>query len=210
MSEQINTKHLHDIGACCQAIDWASTQPDWPTLWAVCDRADWMLWLSGQLSDCSSKRRTLVRCAADCSGTAVPYIHDEAIKAAAITCLQACNDWADDQIELVELMATRNAFLLVAPQHAVFGITTAASIAICAAADAADSVTYATSTVALAASYAATAASYAVNAVTPAARAATRTQALRDMADIVRRHYPSPPVPQAWHSAFETAGIAAV
>ena len=60
--------------ACTEAVEWARTQPDYATAWAVCERGDWLLWLIGRLSGPpdSESRRRLVGAAADCEALALP------------------------------------------------------------------------------------------------------------------------------------------
>ena len=41
---------LEKLGACNEAIKWASTQPDYKTAWQNCERGDWMLWLAKALN----------------------------------------------------------------------------------------------------------------------------------------------------------------
>ena len=45
------SRKLKAIGACEEAVEWAADQPDFPTAWQACERADWLLWLAGKMAD---------------------------------------------------------------------------------------------------------------------------------------------------------------
>ena len=44
------SRKLKAIGACEEAVEWAAEQPDFPTAWLACERADHMLWLAGNMA----------------------------------------------------------------------------------------------------------------------------------------------------------------
>ena len=45
------SRKLKAIGACEEAVVWAATQPDFHTAWQACERAHWLLWLTGNMAD---------------------------------------------------------------------------------------------------------------------------------------------------------------
>ena len=67
---------LRALGACDDAVEWASTQPDAATAWRDCERADWMLWLAGRLAGPTTPeaRGALVLAACACARTALRYV----------------------------------------------------------------------------------------------------------------------------------------
>jgi hypothetical protein len=64
-------RHLRRLGACPDAVIWAKTQPDPETLWAACERGDWMLWLAARTG---VRRQDLVLAACACARLALPYV----------------------------------------------------------------------------------------------------------------------------------------
>lgn len=49
MTNKQLTKQLTAMGACKDAIEWVGER-DLKTAWAECERADWMLWLAGNMA----------------------------------------------------------------------------------------------------------------------------------------------------------------
>src|ERR1035437_2936461 len=67
---------LTSLNACKDAVTWAQTHPPLVEAWAAYERADWMLWLLGQLSGEkeSADRKRLVLCACACARTVLKYV----------------------------------------------------------------------------------------------------------------------------------------
>ena len=178
---------LVKLNACSEAVEWAKTQRTHKEAWANCERGDWMLWLLGNLSGLpeSKSRKPLVLCACQCARLALPYVaNNEHRPRIAIETAEA---WCNGDASINEVRAAAYAApAVVDPADAAYVANAAAY-----AADAAY------------AAYAANAAAYAAaNAATNAANAATNAAdtacaayvtALRQCANIVRKHYPKPP-----------------
>src|SRR3990167_299174 len=82
--------------ACRSAVEWARTQPDAATAWAVCERGDWMLWIAGYCAGkpWSEERRPLVLAACACAELALSLIEDENDLAVATSAGQTAQAWA--------------------------------------------------------------------------------------------------------------------
>jgi hypothetical protein len=169
-------RKLKDIGACSEAVIWAGTQSDLPTLWANCERADWMLWLAGRKTgeSYSQERKKLVGCAAECAATAIQYVKNKEWKAgltevAALLRRFSESEAGDETAKADVIMARDLAWEIRRKAYAAADAAAyAADAAAAYAADAAD-------------------AAYAADA------AAVRKEALKDLCEIVRKHYPVAP-----------------
>ena len=155
--------------ACTEAVEWARTQPDYATAWAVCERGDWLLWLIGRLSGPpdSESRRRLVGAAADCEALALPifearYPGDTRPRVAIETARRYARGEAT-----AEECGTAAAYAAYAYAAYAYAADAAAAAAAADAADAADAA-YAT-------------------------YRSGRARVLRECADIVRQHYPEAP-----------------
>ena len=171
---------LLDHSACSEAIDWAATQPNLPTAWAVCQRGDWMLWLAAQCCQPGDDlHRSVVRAAAEIAGTVGHLVPaDEPRPAAALAAALA---WADYPSE-----DRRDAAR--AARDAAWAAAGAAGAAAWAAARAA-----AGAAGAAGAAWAAEAAAGAAWDAAWAAAGAAGVISLSASADIVRRHIPDAP-----------------
>jgi len=177
------TSQLVALGACPDAIRWARKYPTFDAAWSACERGDWLLWYACRVSGGpeSESRRRVVLAACDCAELALPtyerrYPGDNRPRRA---------------IETARRWARGEAGITLSDVHAV---SAAAYAAYADAAADADAAAYAAAYAAHAAAYAAYAA-YAADAAAYAVSAAyaTRIKTLRTCADIVRRHYPTPP-----------------
>ena len=179
---------LKDLGACSEAVCWAGTQPDMATLWENCERADWMLWLLGKQSGepHSQTRKKLVGCAAECAATAIKFVKNEEWKAGLTEVAAILKRYSEreagDESAKADVIRARELALEIRRKAAA---ADAAAYAAAAAAYAAAYAAYAAAAAAYAYADAAAAAAYA---------AAARKKALKDLCEIVRRHYPRPPV----------------
>lgn len=94
--------------ACSEAVEWATTQPDYETAWAKCERADWMLWLIGHYDDSarmSYERRAIVRCTLDIVET-VRHL----MPPVAVECIDLVARWCDGvDVTLDEMRAAGDA-----------------------------------------------------------------------------------------------------
>jgi len=198
------------LDACGDARTWAVTQPDLRTAWAVCQRADWMLWLAAMLLP----RPVVVLAACDCAETAVHLIEDGGLQMNALLALHIAREWAQGREDPETVRAASDAAYYFFADHASnraaayaanivhdyamyyaadadYYDAADANIAADAAADAAiyaaaAAASYAAATAANADYYAATADSAAAAASYAAAASCDRQSALAYMADLVR------------------------
>jgi hypothetical protein len=160
------TGSLIALNACHEAVMWASTYDSLDAAWVACERADWMLWLIGRVSGPpeSDDRKRLVLCACACARTALRHTTDARV----LACIETAERWTRCEATIADVKAARrearNAADADADADAAY------------AADDAD------------ADYAA------ADADADAAYAAARSQSLREMAALVREHYPTAPV----------------
>lgn len=171
------TDDLVRLGACPPAVEWAKDYASLDEAWAVCDRGDWMLWLAGCVGGGSGSdtRRQLTLAACGCARLLLADF--EAVfpgDTRPRTAIETAERWARGEAG-VSLAAVRTA------ADATYATYAAAAYAAYAATESA-----ATTTAASAAAYVAAR----IARIAPAAK----QRALRDCADIVRRHYPTPPV----------------
>lgn len=155
------------LGACQDAIDWVGNR-DLAAAWAECSRGDWMLWLLGMLP--TTPRPTLVLAACECARLSlhkVPAGEDRPRLA-----IEAAEDWARGGLKTLQQVQAASA--------AAYASAYDADDAVCGAAYAA---------------YAVCGAADAVGGAADAADAAV-SGAHQQCADIVRRHFPLPPVLQ--------------
>jgi len=163
---------LKAMGACPPAIKWASRYPDLQSAYDACDRGDRMLWY---VARAGTDRRRLTLAACECARLALPHVPDGEDRPR--IAIETAEAWArGEDVTLREVRdAAAHADAAYAAYAAIHGFAAAAYAA-------------------LAAGAAADVAVRRYAAVYPAAEAAGAAGAsLRQCADIVRRHYPSPP-----------------
>ena len=90
---------LRQLGACKEAVEWASTHPDAPSAWNACPRGDWMLWVVARGGMCS--RKELVAAACECARLALPYTQDPRV----LECIEATEAWTRGEATLEEVRA---------------------------------------------------------------------------------------------------------
>ena len=199
---------LRRLDACEGAREWASTQPDPRTAWAVCQRVDWMLWIAAALLP----RQIVTLAACDCAETVVCLIESGGSQMAALLALHIAREWAEGREDLETVQAASYCAAYAADNaacSAAYATKAAAAVdaasysASCPAAYAADNckgyaidaATYASDAASYAAAAANTPLASADSAAFYAAAAAAnyyaaanyaRWEALRDMADLVR------------------------
>jgi hypothetical protein len=161
--------------ACSDAVEWCRTQPDLQTAWMVCERGDWMLWLAGHrlrhLPPKHPQRRRLVLAAVECAELVAHLWRAEDREVLRRT-LDVARRWGEG-----------------APGVTLADVRASAYAAWAADADSAQAAAYAAWTADVDSAWAAAWA---------AARAAG-ADAQRACADIVRRHWPTPPVRSTTH-----------
>lgn len=175
---ELQTK-LRQLNACDDAIEWLGERSA-EQAWAECERGDWMLWLIGKIE-----------------GKYTPAMR-----------LCAC-EIVRTQLHLVPAGEERPRIAIETAERYASGNATAdelqeASVAAEAAADTAAEAAEAAAWVAKAAAEAAVAAVWATEAAGAAAETAadaaeaavwvTEATVLKSFADIVRKHFPTPPV----------------
>jgi hypothetical protein len=170
---------LARLDACHDAVAWARDFDSLDAAWAACERGDWMLWLAGKTSGepMSEQRKRVVLAACACARLALPHVR--AGEERPLRAIELAERWARGEADV-----SRQEMRAADAADAAYAAAAYAAYAACGAAAA-----YA----AYAAAYAADAA-YAYGAAADAADAAyARKKILRECADLVRRHYPSPP-----------------
>ena len=191
---------LRSLDACDEAIAWARPYgTDGATAWAECDNPEWMLWLLGKLSGepGSPERRKLVGCCADIAALVLPIFEvkfpgDSRVR----DCIEVCRKYATGKATLVEVTAAAAATFMAAARaamaaaRAAFAAVDAAGNAV-ATSRAAAGAAWAAADSARAAAGAAWAAVVAWAAV-DAAGAAMR----KEICDLIRHQYPTPPIVQ--------------
>ena len=68
------TDKLVAMNACPDAVEWARDYPSLAAAWKACKRADWMLWLAGELCQTLPQRKKLTLAALGCARTALKYV----------------------------------------------------------------------------------------------------------------------------------------
>ena len=159
---------LRGMGACSKAVEWAEPYgDDHARAWAECECGDWMLWLLGRLSGepGSDARRRLVLAACACARLVLHLVPDGEDRPR--VAIETAERWARGE----------NGVSLDDVRRAAYDFYASSSAA------------------APAAFYASASAFYSsVDAVSDCAAAAAREPTLSRCADIVREHYPEPPV----------------
>ena len=161
---------LARLAPCAEAVEWARGYATLAEAWAACERGNWMLWLAGRVCPPLAGRPTperarLVLAACDCAELARPHWTVQT----ALVCeraLDLARRWARGDVSVSLAMLRDVADGAYTPDAAVIAAIAAAAAAY--AADAADA--------------------------SVAASAATWQRVPCDCADLVRRHYPEPPV----------------
>ena len=180
--------------SCRDAIKWARTQPDADTAWRECRRGDWMAWWVGYNSGepGSDARKRLALCLSDCVEISA-HLADGDVQTAIASCLTTLRDWAEGGIS--DLDDVRAAVAAVAARAAYAADAAYASDYAARAAAVAARAAYA-AVAAYASAYAAVAVANAAYAANPADASdyAARAAAVAATADIIREHYPKPPV----------------
>ena len=70
MSNEHWLEKLKKLGACEEAVDWASQAPSLGAAWDSCERADWLLWLAAR----TSRRELVVAAACACARTVLHLV----------------------------------------------------------------------------------------------------------------------------------------
>ena len=155
---------LTALGARCEAVIWAKTQPDAATAWRTCRRGDWMLWVAAQ-AGVDRKRMVMAACAV--ARTAL--VHVPAGEHRPLRCIEVAEDWCRGGATIEQVLEARRAAHAAADAAAYYAYAAAYAAAAYAA-----YVAYAD----------------AANAAYDDAAAAARSATLKECADIVRRLIP--------------------
>lgn len=176
------TDGLVSLGACNEAVRWAGGYDSLAEAWQRCQRGDHMLWLAGRLAGPpgDDSRRPLVLAACECAELSLPLIRDDNVRPVAEATIQTAQAWAHGEATIEDVRVAQRECCNAAAAAAANAAYAAGAAA--AAADAAND-----ANAAYAASYAAAAADAAY------AADVSRDHILAHCADIVRRHYPTPP-----------------
>lgn len=100
--------YLTDLGACHEAVEWATQYPDLGAAWQACERGDHMLWLAGRLAGppMSASRRPLALAAGRCAALVLPYTDDAAVHNAVALTLRF---GAGEEVSIEELQRAATA-----------------------------------------------------------------------------------------------------
>jgi len=176
-----NEQILTNLGACSEAVKWASKYRTPKAAWKACERGDWMLWYAGRRAGPvgDPRRRRLMGAAAACARLALPIWQKHNPKDERVEkCLDACDDYAKGSVNDAQLAAAGAAAWAAARAAARAAAVDAAwAAARAAAGDAAGDAAWD-------AAWAAAGA---------AAGAAARDATLKRCADLDREHYPEVP-----------------
>jgi len=189
------SKRLEEMNACGDAVDWVGRRGIM-TAWRDCNRADWMIWVSGKLN---IDKKLIVLAACDCAETALKYVpkgEDRPAKAIR-TARNWCNSTATKQECRAAAAAAYAASAAAAATYAAAAATYAADAA--AATYAAAAAAYAASAAYAATDAAAAYAAYAAAATYAAATYAAKQSTQKLCADLVRKRIPFNLIKEAWN-----------
>lgn len=184
-------KRLQRMGSCREALEWCQGYDSPQAAWAACDRGDWMLWYAGMMSGppSSDSRRKLVGAVADCLHVAVPYAGSSRKLVTTVSYL--CQEYSlrASDISLSDLHdATEDATETATNVSLTYAAYAAHAALRTAYDDAAEHARYT--------AYAASQAAYEhaiLTEDTAWAYATAQRRVLEQCADIMHRHYPTPP-----------------
>ena len=173
---------LKKLDPCCEAVEYAETHKTLSSAWKSCERGDWMLWYAGKICTTESARKRLVLAACECARQSLQYV--TAGETRPLIAIETAEKWArgESGVTIEDVQSAAAASAAYASAYAAYAAASAAYAA------------YAVASAAYAA-YAATSAASAAysTAYASAAAHAAYAAALKDSADIVRKHYPKPP-----------------
>ena len=120
---------LRALGACLEAIKWASTQPDAKAAWNACEKPYWLLWLAPRIG---ATHQQIVLAACACARTELKYIPEEEERP--LMAIEAAEAWARGEVSIEEVrIAARAALAAYAAASAVDAANSAARAAYAAA-----------------------------------------------------------------------------
>jgi hypothetical protein len=168
-------------------LTWASTQPSRKAAWARCERGDWMLWIAARLG---VDRKLVVAAACACARLALPHVPagEERPRIA----IETAEAWCRGEATIEQVRASASSAAASASAYSAYSAAYSYS-ASASASSAADAV--------YSASFASSSASSADAASDFSAADASRTETLRQCADICRRMLPMPELPLRKKSA---------
>jgi len=184
---------LVKLGACERAINWAVTQPSLEAAWQACERGDWMLCYAGNVAGkpWSEFRKRPAIAAAECARLVLPiYETSHPGNTGPRRCIEVVESWARNEGATKDDVMNYRSVALAAAESA--GSMAAASAAVSAFESA--TVAYVLTSVSI---FISSAVIYAASAAWNSSAVCDRNNARKAMhkqcADIVRKHYPSPP-----------------
>ena len=203
--DQQTIDKLQTLNACSEFAIWAGTQPDLKTLWENCEKSDWMLWLVGKMSGepHSQARKKLVGCTAECAAMAIQFVRDEECRVGLTEVADLLKRYSENEADTsanADMIRARELAWKIRKKVAddVAAVTVAyvaAAVAVSAAAAADNVAVAATATAGATGDYVASAVAVSADAAAAASTraGAARKKLLKDLCEIVRRHYPQPP-----------------
>ena len=96
------TKKLINLGACIEAVKWASQYPTAQSAWDACERPDWLLWLLQRTQPPTKDiHHAYVRIACAEARLALPYTIDPRVR----KCIETVEGWERGERTLAEVNA---------------------------------------------------------------------------------------------------------
>lgn len=98
-------EHLISLGACNEALEWASQYTTAQQIWDNCERADWLLWWAARTEANSHQQIVLVSC--QCARRALKYVPEGEDRPR--LAIEAAEAWATNPTEEAARAAARAA-----------------------------------------------------------------------------------------------------
>src|SRR5207249_3862074 len=97
-------KHLSQLEACPEALEWAAKRSPLEA-WQECERADWLLWWASQTQ--ANTHQSIVLAACDCARRALRFVPPEETRP--LAAIEAAEQWAKAPTEANMAKAVRAA-----------------------------------------------------------------------------------------------------
>ena len=103
-----HNKYLNKLGACLEAVEWASHFKTLQEVWDKCERGDWMLWLLGEQAGGSRSKsfKKLVITTCKCARLSLKYIPKKEKRP--LAAIQTAEKWARGE-KNISLQDVKNA-----------------------------------------------------------------------------------------------------
>ena len=99
---------LKQLDACKDAIEWAKDYKTFQEVWDNCERADWLLWIAGNMSDKGiNTRKDIVLCACKCARLSLKHMPKDEKRP--LKAIQTAERWAKGKATIGEVRSAANA-----------------------------------------------------------------------------------------------------